>query len=573
MCSSYDDLIVKVPVEVFRGRVLPFLGMKDMIRLCVVKTMGESLIYKEIDVYIRDALSRSDEDLLLTSKSAVSWFQRLGIHLQNLHLSCGVTDNFLDDCKWITNARALSLNCCTRLTSNRTAKFLLGCVQLERLDLTLCAVDYGLINTICALTNLTELSLAQVKSVSPTDICNILKKCTKLRSLSLHGCAQLTTIGITITAAECSALEALDLSDIPHTGSSAINNMCVYATNLKQLNLSHCRSINPDAMARLARCSRLEKLDLSNLSFGGIGAMCVHGLSVSCKNLTEFKVNGHKRITSQSIALLAFECRKLETLELCETNVTDAALFGIADYLPNLKRLSLNSTQVTDAGIVAIAMRCSLLTSLLVAKCSALTDTSVVSVAQHCTRLQELSISNCGAVTDTALVELSYHCSALQVLDVSFCALLTDTGISVIARGCRDLRWLAMHNCPQIADVSIVEVYVHTRYNSCFINKSIVVYWFYALQTQLECEQEFMLFLAHTTIRTGMHRRKVQSQIFYNYIYSHVYKNSEKLAGIAAHPRISSVLIVVAVSLKVAHIGAYSISKHFRAFSMSLGTT
>lgn len=255
MCTNMQDVVRKLPVEVLRGRVLPFIPLSAAVRLCLAFTKRDGST-TDIHEYIRDYMHKglSDDiitELVIASKQAISWFLRADICLPNVRFGRGIAPDLLKDCTPVQRTRAVSLNGCTRLSSAEIEMFLTPFTHLERLDLTLCKLQPGLVACIGRMMHLTMLNLSLITTVKLDEIRMILTNCIRLRELNVHGNTHLTTVAVSRVAPLCSALTALDLSHI-YLDSSAIHEVCRFGSNLQELNLRASGSINYTAMSCMA---------------------------------------------------------------------------------------------------------------------------------------------------------------------------------------------------------------------------------------------------------------------------------------------------------------------------------
>lgn len=465
MITTVQDILAKIPVEILRGRVISFLTPKEAIRAYFATATYDHSNARENWSSTLDQFASGEDEIVLNSNEAVRWFlQHPHIQLSNIRFGSNVSDNLLSDHQLVRHANALSFNGCIRLSSVSMANMVRYCIQLQKLDLTMCRVQEHLTVCISELENLTTLSLALVLSITHAELMNIMTRCTKLRNLNLYGSEVLGPSALIALAPLCSALEVLDLSRNLNANHDALYSVCYHARSLRELNVSSCWSLDYRALGALAEhCHDLCKLDISNVRHSSIDDAAILPLSVSRKHLTEFKANGHRNIRGHCITLLVIECRNLQVLELSETAINDDILVSISRHCTELRRLNISSCQVTDAGVRAVAASCTTLTCLVLKHCTRLTDLSVVTIARKCCLLRELSISDCVRITDFGVIELGQHCGTLQVLNLSHCRKVSDVGVTAVAAGCQELQWVCLNYCSIVTDVSIVELYLYCR--------------------------------------------------------------------------------------------------------------
>ncbi|VDP65695.1 unnamed protein product [Schistosoma curassoni] len=108
--------------------------------------------------------------------------------------------------------------------------------------------------------------------------------------------------------------------------------------------------------------------------------------------------------------------------------------------------------------ITLIPVGCVSLTTLEVARCSAITDIGLSAIARVCNKLEKLDLEDCALVTDSTLAQLAVHCPRLNTLVLSHCDQVTDEGIARLAEGLcgpDQLQTLAMDNCPLLTDAAL----------------------------------------------------------------------------------------------------------------------
>ncbi|VDP93608.1 unnamed protein product [Echinostoma caproni] len=118
------------------------------------------------------------------------------------------------------------------------------------------------------------------------------------------------------------------------------------------------------------------------------------------------------------------------------------------------RRQSLPTTFASPA----VPVGCVNLTTLEIARCSAVTDIGLTAIARVCHKLEKLDLEDCGLVTDTTLAQLAVHCPQLNNLILSHCDQITDEGIARLAEslcGHDHLQELAMDNCPLLTDTAL----------------------------------------------------------------------------------------------------------------------
>mmetsp|Transcript_14262 Transcript_14262/g.27833 ORF Transcript_14262/g.27833 Transcript_14262/m.27833 type:complete len:452 (+) Transcript_14262:93-1448(+) len=139
------------------------------------------------------------------------------------------------------------------------------------------------------------------------------------------------------------------------------------------------------------------------------------------------------------ILVLARECRSLTHLNLAPChNVSNDALFAVANGCPQLTQLHTTSSSISDAVVAALTSCCPLLTSLDLCQSRELSNAAMYTIADHCPRLQLLRIKpsvpadNRPAINDLGAMAVVSACSMLRDLNLgSF--VCTDATAKAIA--------------------------------------------------------------------------------------------------------------------------------------------
>jgi hypothetical protein len=124
---------------------------------------------------------------------------------------------------------------------------------------------------------------------------------------------------------------------------------------LEDVSLHTCRGINNATMAKLVQsCPQIRSLGILHTSITDEGLACI---GQGCRALKRIRLCGWG-ITDAGVSKLAAGCSSLEDVKMGNcTNITDAALAGLAKYCPRIQLLDLNNTQITVEGLAHIGSR------------------------------------------------------------------------------------------------------------------------------------------------------------------------------------------------------------------------
>ena len=113
-----------------------------------------------------------------------------------------------------------------------------------------------------------------------------------------------------------------------------------------------------------------------------------HGVShiaLNCPKLRYLNVRGCEAVSDRGLELLARSCLRLRSLDVGKCDITDAGLYALSTYCPQLRKLGLKSCDgVTDRGLVLVAYKCPQLRQLHVQDCSRLTSEAYSMVRRYC---------------------------------------------------------------------------------------------------------------------------------------------------------------------------------------------
>ncbi|ESR45203.1 F-box/LRR-repeat protein 3 [Citrus sinensis] len=255
---------------------------------------------------------------------------------------------------WHGSLKELSLSKCSGVTDEELSFVVQSHKELRKLDITCChKITYASINSITkSCTSLTSLRMECCKLVSweafvligqqcqyleELDITEnevndeglkSISRCSKLSSLKLGICSNITDEGLTHVGSTCSTLKELDLyrsSGITDVGVVAVSHGC---PSLEMINIAYNERITDTSLISLSECLRLKVLE----------------------------IRGCPRISAIGLSAIAMGCRQLAMLDIKKCfNINDNGMIPLAQYSQNLKQINLSYCSVTDVGLIALA--------------------------------------------------------------------------------------------------------------------------------------------------------------------------------------------------------------------------
>ncbi|XP_015897663.3 F-box/LRR-repeat protein 3 isoform X1 [Ziziphus jujuba] len=292
------------------------------------------------------------------------------VSLRELSLSkcSGVTDESLSPL--VTkhrDLRKLDITCCRKITYVSIADITNSCTVLTSLRMESCTLvpreAFVLIGQRCH--SLEEIDLTD-NEVDDEGLKSI-SRCSKLSSLKLGICLNITDKGVVDIGMRCSKLTELDLyrcTGITDLGTSAIAYGC---PGLEMINISYCKDITDSSLRSLSKCSRLNTLESRGCPL--ITSLGLAAIAVGCKQLTKLDIKKCSNIDDTGMIPLAHFSQNLRQINLSYTSVTDVGLLSLASIscLQSLTILHLNG--LTPGGLAASLLVCGGLTKVKLQAC------------------------------------------------------------------------------------------------------------------------------------------------------------------------------------------------------------
>lgn len=271
------SLIINIPSEVSRYRVLAFLNLKALVLLdTAFANKRDRKSYNEII----DGLAFLGNMNNILSKPSCEWLTRHRMGLGKLSLGREVYDSsFVSMAQHMTVLREISLKNCVFLSDSAVIALSLYCPKLKYLNLQGCE----------QLTNTSVVSMAQ--------------RCHSLTTVDLSNCKQLTDAAIIALAENCPNLTVLSVSHVSSVTDASISCLAKHCVKLQNINLRHCAKLTDTSVVPLVRaCTDIRTVDLSFLV--NITDQCIIALGRHCALLKSVYVNKCNRITDTGETIL-----------------------------------------------------------------------------------------------------------------------------------------------------------------------------------------------------------------------------------------------------------------------------
>ncbi|CAK7310160.1 F-box/LRR-repeat protein 4 [Vulpes lagopus] len=208
-----------------------------------------------------------------------------------------------------------------------------------------------------------------------------------------------------------------------------LNQHCCDPLQYIHLNLQpYWAKLNDTSLEFLqARCTLVQWLNLSWT--GNRGFISVAGFSRFLKDLN---LSSCDKLPPQAFNHIAKLC-SLKRLVLYRTKVEQTALLSILNFCSELQHLSLGScVMIEDYDVIAsmIGAKCKKLRTLDLWRSNrSVCDTDIEELACNCTRLRQLDILGTRMVSPASLRKLLESCKDLSLLDVSFCSQIDNKAV------------------------------------------------------------------------------------------------------------------------------------------------
>ena len=306
--------------------------------------------------------------------------------------------------------------------------------------------------------------------------------------VDISNCFHITDEGFASLSAHCGVhVHSWKMKSVWDISANAVLEMANNAKDLEEIDLSNCRKVSDNLLARIVGWVVTEPHPSSAQRTKHGGPMPAHpnaqipppGTVVGCPKLKRLTLSYCKHVTDRSMAHLAVHAHaRLQSIDLTRcTTITDGGFQHWSIYkFARLERLILaDCTYLTDNAIVYLTnaakglkeldlVRFSIHASQLTPKerfianlvpkqsfCCALSDTATEVLSLGCPSLESLKLSFCGsAVSDSSLRSIGLHLLELRELSVRGCVRVTGVGVEAVVAGCNKLEVFDVTQCKNL---------------------------------------------------------------------------------------------------------------------------
>ena len=321
---------------------------------------------------------------------------------------------------------------------------------------------------------LDTISLRNNHQITSQAVTTILRQCPFLRCLDIANCSQ---VGGEAFQLEGVKTYKTKLSD----GKHEVQYGKPKHLALRSLVLANVTEMGNDGLEALSQIApALQKLVITGMfraSDSGLCKLFQSCVDLECLHLIppgdKVSPQGNPRISDKSLLILGRTCRKLRSLALPPSNrITDAGLCGLSkncsrkfiydtvnahhvmDDFTGIEELHIpGARNVTDEGLIQVATNNPGLRELSLTNCEGITSAGVGILAVSCSKLVFLSLAKCN-IDDYGLEAIARECTHLQSLNFSWNP-VTDVGVGKLLRSCKMLSCVQLSGLEGLCDRSI----------------------------------------------------------------------------------------------------------------------
>ncbi|KAG0652190.1 putative F-box LRR-repeat [Hyphodiscus hymeniophilus] len=281
--------------------------------------------------------------------------------------------------------------------------------------------------------------------------------------IDISNCFHITDEGFSTLSTQCGVnVHCWKMKSVWDITANAVLEMANNAKDLEELDLSNCRKVSDNLLARIVGWVVTEphpSIASRTKQAGPQSAQNVQipppGTIVGCPRLKRLTLSYCKHVTDRSMAHLAVHAHmRLQSIDLTRcTTITDGGFQHWSIYkFANLERLILaDCTYLTDNAIVYLTNAAKGLKELDLSFCCALSDTATEVLSLGCPSLESLKLSFCGsAVSDSSLRSIGLHLLELRELSVRGCVRVTGVGVEAVVEGCHRLEVFDVSQCKNL---------------------------------------------------------------------------------------------------------------------------
>ncbi|KAF7910841.1 uncharacterized protein EAF01_002350 [Botrytis porri] len=279
----------------------------------------------------------------------------------------------------------------------------------------------------------------------------------RARSINISNCFHITDEGFAAIYTQCGPnIQVWKMKSAWDVTANAVLEMANSAKELEEIDLSNCRKVSDNLLARIVGWVVTEPIaPQASLRQKAATFVPPVGTVVGCPKLKRLTLSYCKHVTDRSMAHLAVHAhQRLQSIDLTRcTTITDSGFqhWSIYKFAKLEKLILADCTYLTDNAIVYLTNAAKGLKELDLSFCCALSDTATEVLSLGCPQLQSLKLSFCGsAVSDSSLRSIGLHLLELKELSVRGCVRVTGVGVEAVVEGCSKLEIFDVSQCKNL---------------------------------------------------------------------------------------------------------------------------
>lgn len=184
-----------------------------------------------------------------------------------------------------------------------------------------------------------------------------------------------------------------------------------------------------------------------------ITAVQIREIADNCPDLEVVQLANCPEVSDTGLERLLTRCKKLMSINLAGTNITDQTLANIAGCEYLLELSLIDCPNVTDRGVAAIAKQCKNLSGICMNGSQHLTVASISSLIEHTSEIQHIGFPAGKDITDSVLYGFIQKFErTLESIDLTHCSLLTDASLLFLAQSCSKLELIKIQGCNKLTE-------------------------------------------------------------------------------------------------------------------------
>ena len=271
-------------------------------------------------------------------------------------------------------------------TTNVVSQSIIQILLIPKLKTLVLSRHHNYLN-LKSLSNCKELEVLTCTIYNNDDIKLLTLNCTKLKRLNFNHLSQINDETVKIISENCEYLERLSLK-----GNNITDKSIEYFNNIKQLTSLSVRIIG----------------DINN--------------GFNCKNLKNLYLTG-RNINNQNIMDLSKNCKRLTTISIRMTKITDEGVTMLLLNLQNLKYLRLGNNKLLNGSFIKY-VNTSIISLNYFKYSHDVDEEDIINGIKKLPNIENFTLRGANISDDTIKI-LSEHCKKLTYLDIQYCHKLT----------------------------------------------------------------------------------------------------------------------------------------------------